>query len=767
MNLSLTLRFENTVKSVFVLFFLYALLIPSFAMAQNINTPTNFPDPNFRAVVERFMGIEPGGKFTAEQAGKNAGEIKCASLSIESVQGLQYFTNITGLYCENNNLTSLDVTANSVLSNLSVYNNEISSIDLTKNNSLMRLNSALNPLQELDVSQNPLLTELNCSHCELPFLDVTNNNLLQYLYCTNNDLYALDLSRNPELVALDCEYNKLNELNIKSNPKLYSIKCQNNQIKSISDFKYLGLLLADVHNNLLDCDDWDDVYALRSRLGPPNHDHACSIDGPIMFERGFEYTPQIGVDPYECGDPSWKKNFNIPENFPDPLFRSAVEKFMGVESGMGFTPEQASQRKGILDCSNKKIQSFEGLQYFTNLTKLDCSNCYLQQINFPDNLHLNELDCSNNKFSELDVSMLLDLTNLNCTHNELENLDLANNQKLSTVDCNNNRLKHLTLNQESVYPAQEFSKKSLVQRNNGKKRVVNIKSCTDKRQAVIYISNYSLKNLDCSINLLENLDISENENLINLNCSYNSIAALDISHNSCLGLIDCSYNNLMALDISHNPNLESICCRYNKLPELNVSDKLDLLDIQCDNNQIVNCTFFNNPLLSSIQCQNNQIGILDFSYNQNLSLIQCFNNRLTGIKVRFNENLTELDCSHNVLFKLNIDGNPILKKVNCSDNKIQLFEFTSNMQLEELRCHNNRIDTLEEIRLFPPTKILDVRNNYLTEVNWPDAVMLTKRIGIPQYNENNLLISGFACSPQIGIDPYNYDPTILKNWMMY
>lgn len=36
------------------------------SFGQHINTPDNFPDPNFRAFVEEYMGVEPGGEFTAE-----------------------------------------------------------------------------------------------------------------------------------------------------------------------------------------------------------------------------------------------------------------------------------------------------------------------------------------------------------------------------------------------------------------------------------------------------------------------------------------------------------------------------------------------------------------------------------------------------------------------------------------------------------------------------------------------------------------------------
>ena len=49
------------------------VLLPSYTLAQNINTVENFPDANFRIAVEEFMRVEPGGYFNAKQAAANTG----------------------------------------------------------------------------------------------------------------------------------------------------------------------------------------------------------------------------------------------------------------------------------------------------------------------------------------------------------------------------------------------------------------------------------------------------------------------------------------------------------------------------------------------------------------------------------------------------------------------------------------------------------------------------------------------------------------------
>jgi uncharacterized repeat protein (TIGR02543 family) len=57
-----------------------------------------------------------------------------------------------------------------------------------------------------------------------------------------------------------------------------------------------------------------------------------------------------------------------------------------------------------------------------------------------------------------------------------------------------------------------------------------------------------LTELDCSYNLLTELDISKNTGLTVVICSGNSLTALDISHNSALKRLQCSLNYLLSED---------------------------------------------------------------------------------------------------------------------------------------------------------------------------------------------------------------------------
>ena len=88
-----------------------------------------------------------------------------------------------------------------------------------------------NQLTTLDVSQNTALESLWCTDNQLTTLDVSQNIALTGLYCYNNQLTALDVSKNTVLTVLDCYNNQLTALDVSQNTSLIWFSCTGNQIK--------------------------------------------------------------------------------------------------------------------------------------------------------------------------------------------------------------------------------------------------------------------------------------------------------------------------------------------------------------------------------------------------------------------------------------------------------------------------------------------------------------------------------------------------------
>lgn len=158
-------------------------------------TFVNIPDANFKAILVGDPSINTDGdnEICTTEAQAYTGSIFVVFQGISDLTGIEAFTNITELSCDENQLTSLDISANTALTTLSC---------------------SLNQLTSLDVSNNTLLTQINCGGNQLTSLDVSNNTALVGLFCSANQISGLDISANTNLEQLNCVDNQLTSLNV-------------------------------------------------------------------------------------------------------------------------------------------------------------------------------------------------------------------------------------------------------------------------------------------------------------------------------------------------------------------------------------------------------------------------------------------------------------------------------------------------------------------------------------------------------------------------
>ena len=92
----------------------------------------------------------------------------------------------------------------------------------------------LNQLTTLDVSQNTVLTSLYCDGNQLASLDLSNNTALIYLYCIANQLTSLDVSQSTALTKLSFDNNQVTSLDLSNNTSLTEISCLTNQLTCLN-----------------------------------------------------------------------------------------------------------------------------------------------------------------------------------------------------------------------------------------------------------------------------------------------------------------------------------------------------------------------------------------------------------------------------------------------------------------------------------------------------------------------------------------------------
>jgi hypothetical protein len=195
----------------FSLFIIFGLNSISSLQAQNVT----IPDVNFKAYLLGNTAINTNGdnEIQVSEATDFQGSISCNDLNIADMTGLEAFVNIQYLYCDHNQLTTLNLSSNLGLK--TVYCND-------------------NPLTFVDASNNTNLEELNAYQCQLTSINITNCTSLDDLYLYDNQLSIIDLSTNLALTAISLEMNQFETLDLSINPAITAVGVTDNQLTSLN-----------------------------------------------------------------------------------------------------------------------------------------------------------------------------------------------------------------------------------------------------------------------------------------------------------------------------------------------------------------------------------------------------------------------------------------------------------------------------------------------------------------------------------------------------
>ena len=239
-------------------------------------------------------------------------------------------------------------------------------------------------------------------------------------------------------------------------------------------------------------------------------------------------------------------------NFPDANFQKYIKDVLDTnkdgslsEAEIAKVTELTFEYPDSPGVKMSNIASLKGIEYFTALTTLDCSEQKLTTLDVSANTNLTTLNCSENRLTSLDLSENTALTELNCRYNKLTSLDLSKNTALTTLNCSYNKLAALDVS-----------------------------------------NNTDLNDLICSENQLERLNVSANTALTRLTCNDNKLIALVLGQNTALTTLACDSNQLTSLDVRGNTNLTKLYCGSNQLRTLDLSQNKQLTSLLCAKNQL-------------------------------------------------------------------------------------------------------------------------------------------------------------------------------------
>ena len=192
-------------------------------------TENTFPDPNFRAYVKEAFDTDKNGTLDEDEI-LVARNIWADERDIYSLDGIEYLTELRGLYASHNHLTKLDLSKNQQITGVWVAYNDFTSLDFSSTPSLEWVYCFYCPyLTNLDVTGNPKMSYIECNSSPVGNLDLSKNPVLEHLMCCDCGMTELDLSHNPNMQHLDCMLNDLTELDVTVCPKMKRLDTYGNQ----------------------------------------------------------------------------------------------------------------------------------------------------------------------------------------------------------------------------------------------------------------------------------------------------------------------------------------------------------------------------------------------------------------------------------------------------------------------------------------------------------------------------------------------------------
>lgn len=204
----------NSNKKVLFLIFIFVLIIYSSYKENNYlvisnkysdSLNNNFVDDNFYKCIVDTYNNNTASNISYETELKDTqlssiGLLNCQNKDISDVSGLSKLTNLQILYLNNNKISSIDLSNNTLLTTLALGNNNLNEIDISKNTQL------------------------------------------EYIYLQNNNLSKIDLTKNSKVFILAIDGNKLSNIDI-SNNSLAILSIENNSFS-----KHLGIYKSEMYN---------------------------------------------------------------------------------------------------------------------------------------------------------------------------------------------------------------------------------------------------------------------------------------------------------------------------------------------------------------------------------------------------------------------------------------------------------------------------------------------------------------------------------------
>ncbi|PKQ60168.1 hypothetical protein BZG02_20500 [Labilibaculum filiforme] len=461
-------------------------------------------------------------------------------------------------------------------------------------------------------------------------------------------------------------------------------------------------------------------------------------------------------------------------NIPDVNFKKALVENTAINTdGDGEISEsEAVAFTGSINIAELNISDLTGIEYFINITQVNCRSNKLTSLDLSKNTAITSLYCYYNDLTSLDLTNNTAITNLYCYYNDLPSLDLKNNTAITHLNCSDNQLISLDL-----------------------------------------ANNTDITYLDCDGNNLTSLDLTNNTAITSLTCSDNQLIILDLTNNTAITYLNCENNKFPfselqkiktkysefsyistkklfspiekadAFDIDYSDEAlidgtatvftwyaindkivdetvvsktgngiykflkqgiyyckmtnetfpeaelttESVTINNNNIIEIpDANFKKALVDnTSINTNEDTEISDFEALLTTSLELGSKNIADLtSIEYFTNLISLSVYNNHLKSLDLNKNTAITSLNCGYNQLISLDLTNITAITKLYCYYNDLTSLDLTNNTAIASLYCDGNNLTSLDLTNNTAITS-LDCQNNQLTSLDLTNNTTIT------------------------------------------
>jgi ELWxxDGT repeat protein len=626
------------------------------------------------------------------------------NLSITDLTGIQDFEALQELILDGNTGLTFDLSSNNNLTKLSLNSMNLNEFESFNYSFLQELSINNNNLTSFDTNSLYQITHLDCSFNQIEILKLFNLTQLQELVCNNNDIERLDFSNLTSVTNIIVNNNALENLNIKTDENDYT---------KIQDFNA-------TNNPNLTC-----IDVINAAYATTNY---TNIDEQTSFSENCATSATTYV--------------------PDDAFEQYLID-QGYDSGELDDYVLTSNINTIaqLFIENKGIKTLEGIQDFTQLQQLDCSNNLINRLNLNNLNNIFNINVSNNELYEFKLNVgsiqvfhSTGNTNLNCI--EVDNLNATNNFAFNgNPDFSKDEHSYFSENCPSLYtyvPDDNFEEYLITLEKDDvlddyvlTANINQIEELTMIARGIKDLTGIedfeALKNLDVASNLLTEVNVNSNSNLETLNISSNQLTNLHTRSNLKLETVNAAFNKLTTVNLSLITKILDV--NTNEFTTLNLTGMVYLEELNCkSNSNLSELILTSTPSIKEIQASFCGLSTIDLSGNNQLINLDVSYNNISNLDLRNSLGLETVQCRNNEMETLLINSNRNsnkLKSLIARNNNLTALDLSGADDLEELWVNDNNLSSLNlkngAGKLSKLTVFTSVRNADLTCIDVDDV----------------------------------------------